>query len=362
MEAFRYQCGRLPSVMAGVLAAALLIGSAGSASAAARGGGDDYLLTSPTLAIDSVTRPEGTCDPVAATTAFTFTIKLFKPCPDPITVDFYTQDGTGPFGATSSGPNPDYVPVSTTLTIPPNTTSIQQTVYVYCDAVCEGEAEFFTVHLANASGGCDVTIVDDTGVGEIQDDDCPTSTLLQAFNALTGDDGITLRWQFTSAASFVDSWAERADAVAGPWNRVATEPRTEDGMVVMLDRNVASEQSYFYRLVAQLPSGELMHFGPIMAKAGAVAQEFALSNVWPTPSRGIARIEYALPQAAPVKLSVLDIQGREVAVLVDGVISAGRHQAVWHAARTSGTAPSGIYFVRYQTPGKNFVRRLIVTQ
>src|SRR5262249_25823622 len=55
---------------------------------------------------------------------------------------------------------------------------------------------------------------------------------------------------------------------------------------------------------------------------------FALS-VHPNPSIGPTTIEYSLPRAAPVKLRVFDIAGREVARLVDGVQPAGRHVANW---------------------------------
>jgi hypothetical protein len=50
-----------------------------------------------------------------------------------------------------------------------------------------------------------------------------------------------------------------------------------------------------------------------------------------------------------------------VARLVDGVHRAGRYQATWNANHGAGRAPAGLYFVRYEVPGKTLVRRLIVT-
>jgi len=46
-----------------------------------------------------------------------------------------------------------------------------------------------------------------------------------------------------------------------------------------------------------------------------------------------------------VRLVVFDIQGRQIAILVDGMQGPGQHQAVW----IPGDAPSGTYFYRLQT-------------
>jgi hypothetical protein len=53
------------------------------------------------------------------------------------------------------------------------------------------------------------------------------------------------------------------------------------------------------------------------------------------------------------------VQGREVAVLAEGMYQPGRHQVSW-SARTRGAA-AGIYFARYKTPAGTFVRRVAVS-
>ena len=50
--------------------------------------------------------------------------------------------------------------------------------------------------------------------------------------------------------------------------------------------------------------------GPIAA--------FGLAPIWPNPSHGIAYIRWTVPRAANVRLSVLDVQGRRAATLVEG--------------------------------------------
>lgn len=350
MEVFRYGSRRLPVVVAGVMGIALAL-CAMSASAAARGGGGtDYLLTSPTLTVDDVIQNEGSAGP--GTTTFTFTIALSKPSPDPICVDVYTVDGTAVAGT-------DYVAVSTNICIPANTTSYTVDVTVNGDTDAE-DNETFYLKIENPSGGG--SIGDGSGTGLILNDDGSTPSLLETFEAQSAEGGISLRWQFANAADIASSWLERARAQSDTWTRVDAEMGTEDGMLVALDRSIESEQTYQYRLTAQLKNGQTVKFGPITVTSGVLVKEFALAAVSPNPTNGPALIDFALPRQAHVRLSVLDVQGRQVAVLVDGVLGAGRHQATWKSDSRTGSR-AGVFFVRYETPGgKHFVKRVVVTQ
>jgi len=89
--------------------------------------------------------------------------------------------------------------------------------------------------------------------------------------------------------------------------------------------------------------------------------DFELAPVQPNPLRGVGRIGFALPSASHVRLSVLDVQGREVAVLAEGVLEAGRHQVRWDGA-SSGRVGAGLYFVRLSAAGRSLVRRTVVTR
>jgi hypothetical protein len=83
---------------------------------------------------------------------------------------------------------------------------------------------------------------------------------------------------------------------------------------------------------------------------------FGLS-IRPNPAVGVAGIEYSLPRAAPVRLRVFDVSGREVASLVDGMQPAGRHVAQW-GAMDRRSVHAGIYIVRFETPSGTQIQRL----
>jgi hypothetical protein len=72
---------------------------------------------------------------------------------------------------------------------------------------------------------------------------------------------------------------------------------------------------------------------------------FALYQNFPNPFNPETKIHYTLKNNGKVRLSVYDLTGREVAVLVDGVQNAGAHDAVF----TGAGLVSGIYFYKLQT-------------
>jgi len=67
---------------------------------------------------------------------------------------------------------------------------------------------------------------------------------------------------------------------------------------------------------------------------------------YPNPFNPITFITFFVPTRTYARLSVHDILGREVAVLVDGVMGAGTHEAEFNG----DTLPSGVYVYQLNTP------------
>ncbi len=86
---------------------------------------------------------------------------------------------------------------------------------------------------------------------------------------------------------------------------------------------------------------------PVEPNAGV-----ALSPPSPNPSRQLSRVTFTLDEAAPVRLSVLDVAGREVARLAEGTYAAGNHEAGWDGRGPGGTAPAGLYFFALRVNGQ----------
>ena len=82
-----------------------------------------------------------------------------------------------------------------------------------------------------------------------------------------------------------------------------------------------------------------------------------LTRPVPNPTAGPLRLQYWLPAPAAVRLSVLDAQGREVAVLARGFLPAGLATATWNGETGNGRAPSGMYVIRMQAGGRSHVQK-----
>jgi hypothetical protein len=67
------------------------------------------------------------------------------------------------------------------------------------------------------------------------------------------------------------------------------------------------------------------------------------------PSTGSAIISYALEEVGRVRVNIFNQQGRNVTSIACGIITAGRHEAVWDAKRV----PAGVYFWKMSVDGRD---------
>jgi hypothetical protein len=83
----------------------------------------------------------------------------------------------------------------------------------------------------------------------------------------------------------------------------------------------------------------------------------------PGPLRGPSDIAFALATAGHVRLSVHDVRGRRVAMLVDRDLAVGRHVLRWDLVdgRRQPLA-SGVYFLQLEAPDKRENRKLVVVR
>jgi SprB-like repeat protein len=88
----------------------------------------------------------------------------------------------------------------------------------------------------------------------------------------------------------------------------------------------------------------------------------ALGSVMPNPAPGAMQVPFSLSNAGHANVSVVDVQGREVAVLARGDYPAGLHMVSWRGDTDHGPAAAGMYFVRFQAAGRTFVKRFALTR
>ena len=70
------------------------------------------------------------------------------------------------------------------------------------------------------------------------------------------------------------------------------------------------------------------------------------------------------PMQEPVapRLSLVDLQGREDRQFAAGSFNAGRYAFNWDGHSSGRTEAAGLYFLRFETPSRACVQRLVITR
>ncbi|MFN8586162.1 MAG: FlgD immunoglobulin-like domain containing protein [Candidatus Eisenbacteria bacterium] len=98
----------------------------------------------------------------------------------------------------------------------------------------------------------------------------------------------------------------------------------------------------------------------LAAEEGPLTTQVRLMPSTPNPAYGPARIAFELPTTARVQMQIFDAQGRLVNRLVNGQLSAGRHEQVWDGRGLSGErVNAGAYFYELVVDGVRETRKMI---
>ncbi|MEM0963457.1 MAG: T9SS type A sorting domain-containing protein, partial [Bacteroidota bacterium] len=172
-----------------------------------------------------------------------------------------------------------------------------------------------------------------------------------------------------AGADLVLSWPTLDDLPAS-WDLLLTDEQT--GATI----DLRSEPLYAFSVAEQparqrgSPGTSARHAGDearftLSIRAGASTSEEGggLAETWlgvpaPNPSSGTAVVRYSLASGGPARLTVVDLLGREVAVLADGALPAGEARAEIAASQL---AP-GVYVIRLEATGEVHTQRAVVVR
>ena len=205
----------------------------------------------------------------------------------------------------------------------------------------------FTEYQA-ASGGKAVTVED------VADNTTITTDSRQRLEA--GDLVLSnnLWWQF-GAGNTVNTFATQAWVQA----HLAAQPNSViDPALRGIDRD-APNATLDPRPAPGSPalSGAMAVVGTaIETTAGEILDGFVLDQNYPNPFNPSTTIEFGLDRSEMVRLSVYDLLGREVAVLVNDVQSAGTYRVSFDATDLA----SGVYLYRLATGAGSVSRRMVL--
>ena len=119
--------------------------------------------------------------------------------------------------------------------------------------------------------------------------------------------------------------------------------------------NTVETGTYFYRLKQIDFNGRYEYSDEIEVEVNGPLT-FALDQNYPNPFNPSTLIKYSVPENGFVKLSVYNLIGEEVSVLVNETVDAGFYEVTFNAANL----PSGTYFYRLQAGNTVQVKKMIL--
>ncbi len=93
-----------------------------------------------------------------------------------------------------------------------------------------------------------------------------------------------------------------------------------------------------------------------VSKNNDIPGNYSLSQNYPNPFNNATKIKYELSDDGPVELSVYDITGRKIEVLVDTIQIAGTHDLLWSA----GNLSSGVYLLFLKTRAGSLYKKILL--
>ncbi len=112
------------------------------------------------------------------------------------------------------------------------------------------------------------------------------------------------------------------------------------------------------------PEGKLLGWGirinnsvtGVEPVSGNVPDKFSLEQNYPNPFNPVTSIKFSVPNEADVKLTVYDLLGKEVILLVNERLSAGNYKVEMDGSGLS----SGTYFYKLETNGYSSIKKMVL--
>jgi len=193
-------------------------------------------------------------------------------------------------------------------------------------------------------------------------DDAALPVELSSFSAEATEQGVVLRWVTASELDNLGFILERQSEGAPEWLKIASYQtnstlRSQGNTSQMtsysfMDKNVQTEGTYNYRLSDVSTDGEIHVYDVIQItmQYAAAPGETLLDPAFPNPFNPQTKISYQLAESGIVEISVYDMLGRKVSMLLNENQNAGSYNIYWHGRDNSGQQVStGTYILRMST-------------
>jgi hypothetical protein len=136
----------------------------------------------------------------------------------------------------------------------------------------------------------------------------------------------------------------------------ATDPVSYGGFLISQFANATTQQTSMNIKRIRI---YVANAGPVSIEEGTeLVKSFNLEQNYPNPFNPSTVVGFQLSVAGQATLKVYDLLGREVAVLVNGVLPAGAHSATFDATNL----PSGVYMYKLEAGGQSSTKRMTLVK
>ena len=179
------------------------------------------------------------------------------------------------------------------------------------------------------------------------------------------DANILLSWDMVSGADSYQIFKSFVDPNTHKWQYLTINI---GNINEYLDVKLLPNLTYFYQILSVSGSNKSNRSNAIMATSGTlkitndkIGNEFLLSQNLPNPFNPYTKIEYSLPFDSFVTITIYDIMGNEVNILLNNYNTAGDHSISWGGTNNKGQQTvGGVYFCVLQAGDFFQTRKMIM--
>jgi len=206
--------------------------------------------------------------------------------------------------------------------------------------------------LLNVSGGQVVTA----------DEDIAVPTLLSWFNIEQERDVVAIAWQVSEGRGidvFRLTASDKGCAREIDFHTVGSGQFVAEHRATMLP----PDQEVIYQLHYQTESGFWRLVASETIRVVVPSLTTGIDEVFPNPFNPKTKLSFSVEGDEHVHISIYDMRGRQVNILVDQHYQRGTHSLEWTGKNATGHAvPSGTYFIRLETAGKVESRKVMLVR
>ncbi len=135
--------------------------------------------------------------------------------------------------------------------------------------------------------------------------------------------------------------------------------------------NLSSSQTYYWRVRSKTGSDYSYYSGSgkfqtnqalgTEDESSLIPDKFTVEQNYPNPFNPSTTIKFSVPEVSDVRISIYDMLGREVNVLIDQELQAGSYDVVWNGTDRSGSkVATGAYIYKIKAGSNVAVKKMIL--